>query len=82
MIFINLINDDAFVLAAMAKACFMVHPVCLFMKLHLLALVENNCLDLVHCAFLHKLSAFCQYLLRSIFEVDKIGPFWPIPIYQ
>jgi len=41
------------------------------MKTHLLALLQDNCLDLVHCAFLHKLSAyarniivFCQHLLR------------------
>jgi len=36
---------------------------------HLLALLQANCLDLVRCAFLHKLSAcvrhitaFCQYV--------------------
>jgi len=66
-------KDDAFVLAAAADACFMVHLVCLFMKPHLLALLQYNCLDLVHCAFLRKLSAcvrnitaFCQHLLRPI----------------
>jgi len=70
---INLINDDAFVLAAMTNACSMVHVVCLFMKTHLLVLLQDKCLDLVHCAFLHKLSmcvrnitAFCQYLLRPV----------------
>jgi len=54
--------------------------VCLFMKMHLLALVQDNCLELVHCASLRKLSgcvrnitAFCQHLLR---------PFWLIPIYR
>ena len=50
------VNDDAFVLSAMADACSMVHLVCLFMKTHLLALLEGNCLDLVHCAFSCKLS--------------------------
>jgi len=67
----NLINDDAFVLAAMTDACSMVHLVCLFIKTHVLVLLQDNCLDLVHCAFLHKLSvcvrnmtAFCQHLLR------------------
>jgi len=33
------LNDDAFILAAMADACSMVNLVCLFMKLHLLALL-------------------------------------------
>jgi len=57
----------------MADACFMVHLVCLFMKMHLLALLQDNFLDLVHCAFLRKLSGcvrnitvFCQHLLRPI----------------
>jgi len=47
-----LINDDVFVSAATADACSMVHVVCLFMKTHLLALLQDNCIDLVHCAFL------------------------------
>ena len=45
---------------------------------HLLALLQGNCLDLVRCAFLRKLSGrvkniaeFCQHLL----EADKIGRF-------
>jgi len=53
-----------------ADVSFMVPLVCLFMKTHLLALLQDNCIDLVHCAFLHKLSgcvrnvtAFCQHLL-------------------
>ena len=57
----------------MADACSVVHLVCLFMKTHLLALLQDNCLDLVRVAFLHKLSAcvrtitvFCQHLLRPI----------------
>jgi len=73
MFFINLINDDAFVSAATADRCSMVHLVCLFAKMHLLALLHDNCLDLVRCAFLSKLSrcvrnitAFCQHLLRPI----------------
>jgi len=51
----------------------MVHLVCLFMKSHLLALLQDNCLDLVRCAFLGKLSpcvrnitVFYQHLLRPI----------------
>jgi len=44
----------------------MVHLVRLFMKMHLLALLQDNCLDLARCAFLHKLSAFCQHVLRLI----------------
>jgi len=61
------------VLAATANTCFMVHLVCLFMKTHLLVLLQDNCLDLFHCAFLHKLSgcmrkitACIQHLLRLI----------------
>ena len=68
----------------MANVCFMVHLVCLFMKTHLLALLQGNCLDLLCCAFLSKLSgcvrnmtAFCQHLLRPIYR-----PFWPIAIYR
>jgi len=71
--------DDAFVSGAMADACCMVNLVCLFMKLHLLALLWDDCLDLLRCAFLRKLSrcvknitAFCQHPLR---------PIWPLPIY-
>jgi len=57
--------------------CFMVHLVCLFMKMHLLALLQDNCLDLVRCAFLHKLSGcvniavFCQHLLRLAILADS-----------
>jgi len=32
----------------------MVHLVCLFMKLHLPALLQDDCLDLLRCAFLRK----------------------------
>jgi len=51
MIFYYLINDDAFVSAVMADVCSMVHLVCLFVKTHLLGLLQDNCLDLVCCAF-------------------------------
>jgi len=55
-------------------------PKRLFMKTHLLALLHDNCLDLVRCAFLRKLSAcvrnitaFCQHLPNP-----NIGPiYWP-----
>jgi len=84
----GLINDDVFVSAATTNACFMIHLVCLFMKRHLLALVQDNCFDLVHCASLRKLSgcvrnitAFCQHLLRpiSIYQQNpNIGRlYWP-----
>jgi len=46
-----MIFNDAFVSAVMANACFMVHLVCLFMKAYLQMLLQDNCLDLVHCAF-------------------------------
>jgi len=69
--YFNLINDDAFVSAATADACFMVPRVCLFMKTHLLALLQDNCIDLVCCAFMHKLSVFCQHLLSAVSA-------WPI----
>jgi len=51
----------------------MVHLVCLFMKMHLLVtLLQDNCLDLVHCGFLRKsgcvrnITVFCQNLLKLI----------------
>jgi len=53
----------------------MVYLVCLFMKTHLLVLdlLQDNCLDLLCCAFLHKLSGymrnitvFCRHLLWPI----------------
>jgi len=66
-------NDDVFVLDATANVCTMVHLVCLFMNPHLLALLQDICLDLVHCALLRKVSecvrnitAFCQHLLKPI----------------
>jgi len=66
------LTDDAFVSVVTANARSVVNLVCLFMKPHLLAL-QDNCLDLLRCAFLHKLSgrvrnvtAFCQLLLRLI----------------
>ena len=73
LILFNLINDDAFVSAATADTYSMVHLVCLFMKTHLLMLMQDNCPDLVCCAYLSKLTAcvrnittFCQHLLRPI----------------
>jgi len=72
-IIFNSINDDAFLSTVMADACSMVHLVWLFMNMHLLALLQDNCLDLIRCAFLHKFSAcvrnitaFCQHLPRLI----------------
>jgi len=51
----------------------MVHLICLFMEMHLLELLQANCLDLVRCVFLRKLSgcmrnitAFSQHLMRPI----------------
>jgi len=46
------IFDNAFVSAATADDAFsMVHLVRLFIKTHLLALLQDNCLDFVRCAF-------------------------------
>jgi len=60
-----------FRLPVTADACFMAYLICLFMKTHLPTLLQGNCLDLVHYAFLHKLSgcmsnitAFGYHLLR------------------
>jgi len=70
---INLINDDAFVSAATADTCSMVHLSACLWKPHLLALLQDNYLDLVHCASLRKvcgcvrnIAAFCQHLLKPI----------------
>ena len=76
----NLINDDDCVLAETVDTCSMVHLVCLFMKTHLLALWQDNCLELGRCAFFSKLSgcvriitAFCQHLLRLIL-IYRLNP--------
>jgi len=50
------------------------HLVCLFMKTHLVALLQDNCLELVRCAFLRKLSA-CVRNSSTPTEADKIGRF-------
>jgi len=44
----------------------MVHLVCLFVKMHLLALLQDNCLNLVCCAFLHKLSGWMHEEYNSV----------------
>ena len=69
--------DDAFVSVVTADACFMVNLVCLFMKPHLLVLLQDNCLHLLRCAFLRKLSecvrnitAFCQLLSAVLADTD------------
>ena len=67
-----------------ANACSMVHLVCLFITTHLSALLQDNCLNLVRCAFFRKLSAyvknitaFCQHLLRQIYrQHTNIGPIY------
>jgi len=68
----------------MADACFMVHLVCLFLKTHLPALLQDNCLDLVLCVFLRKLfgcvrniTVFCWHLLLPVKSAV-----WPILIYR
>jgi len=71
---INLINDDAFVGAAMADTCFMVHLVCLFMKMHMLALLQDNCLDLVHAQVVCMCEE-CNNILSTPTEADEIGRF-------
>ena len=71
--FLISVVNDAFVSAMTAKACFMVPFVCLFMKTHLLALLQDNCLDLVCCTFFRKLSACVRNFVTI--EADKIGCF-------
>jgi len=77
----------------MAKACSMVYIVCLFMKMHLLALLQDDCLDLVRCAFLRKLFAclrnitvFSQHLRPIKSAVLPILIYWQNsnigPIYR
>jgi len=43
------------------------------MKTHLLALLQDNYLDLVRCAFSRKLSAFCQHLIGRFGLYRHIG---------
>jgi len=42
----------------------------LFMKMHLLALLQDDCLDLVHCAFLHKLSGCVTNITRASIDLE------------
>jgi len=58
------------------------------MKPHLLALLQDNCLDLLRCAFLRKLSGcvrnitgFCQLLLRLADTDISVKPKYR-PIYR
>jgi len=83
---------DAFVSAATAEACSMAYLVRLFMKPHLLALLQENCHDFLRCVFLRKLSgcarnitAFCQHLLTPIksailadTDISVKPKYWPI----
>jgi len=52
----------------------MVRLVCLFMNMHLLALLRDSCLDLVRCAFLRKLFV-CMRNIKTPTEANKIGRF-------
>jgi len=73
--------DDCFCFANWWCFCFgcdrwwvpTVHLVCLFKETHLLALLQDNCLNLVHYAFQHQLSgcvrnitAFWQHLPKPM----------------
>jgi len=60
------IDDDAFVSAATADACFIVHLIGLFMKTHLLVLLQDTYLDLVRSAFLCKLSGCMRNITADI----------------
>jgi len=73
---INLINDDGFVSAAMPNAFSMVHLIYLLMKTYLLVLLQDNCLDLVRCAFLHKSSDGVRSItvLSTCTEARPISP--------
>jgi len=57
--------------------CSMVHLVCLFRKTHLLALLQDNCLELLRCAFLQVVCMREEYnsALSTPTEADKIGCF-------
>jgi len=46
----DLINADAFVSVEMTNACSIVHVVCLFMKMHLLALQDLTWFVVLSCA--------------------------------
>jgi len=59
--------DDAFLSAATADACSMLNLVCMFMKPHLLALLQDNRLDLLRCVLLRKLSG-CVRNITAFFN--------------
>jgi len=50
---------------------------CFFMKTHLIALLQDNCLDLIRCAFKHKLPGCMTNISVSSTptKADKIGCF-------
>ena len=53
----------------------MVHLVCLFMKTHLVALLQDNCLHLLRCTFLRKLSACVRNITASCQHLQYVGRF-------
>jgi len=56
----------------------MINLVYLFMKMHLLALLQHNCIDLVRCAFLRKLSACVRSTSTEIDTNILVKPkYWP-----
>ena len=68
--------DDAFVSAATDDAYSMVNLVCLFMKPHLLALLQqDNCLELLHCFLAHVVWMCKEYnsVLSTPTEANKIS---------
>jgi len=62
-------------LAATVDACFIVHFVCLFMKMHLLVLLQDNCLDL--CFLVQVVWMLEKYnsILSTPTEANKIDHF-------
>jgi len=82
------INDNAFVSAAMADVWSMVDLVCFFYE-NAPASISARYLDLVHCAYLHKLSAcmrtiiaFYQHLLRLIIKSAVLADILVKPKYR
>jgi len=73
-----LIDDDTFVLAGTADTCFMVHLVYLFMKTHLLALLQDKLSWLGSLCFLAQfvwMREECNSILSTPTATNEIGHF-------
>jgi len=75
---INLINEDAFVLAVTADMCSMVHLVCLLIKTLLLTMLQDNLSWLGLLCLLEQvvwMREEYKSILPTLTEADKIGRF-------